>query len=180
MAAHIWRRRREQSPRRPSHRYAPRVTWWTENEWRDMLRGHDCPMCADMRLASNDHSDLIAPLTASVARLHRNQTKRGYVVVILNQHVCEFHDLDAKTRAEFWNDVSAVGRAVTTAFAPVKLDYLVMGHRCPHLHCHVYPQYPDDDPFAEVDISAGLTRLSLQEQAGRVEILRQLLVEHHT
>ena len=96
-------------------------------------------MCADSRMQSNEHSDLILELGVSFARLHRNQTKPGYVVVILNEHVCELPELDAGRRAQFWDDVAVVGRAITDAFAPVKLDNLIMGHRCPHLHCHVYP-----------------------------------------
>ena len=41
-----------------------------------------------------------------------------------------------------------VGRSITEVLGPTKLDYLVMGHLCPHVHCHVYPQYEDDDPHA--------------------------------
>lgn len=37
----------------------------------------------------------------------------------------------------------------------MKLDHLSMGHRCPHLHCHIYPQYRYNDPFQNIDISAG-------------------------
>lgn len=37
----------------------------------------------------------------------------------------------------------------------MKIDYLVMGHRMPHLHCHLLPQHADDDPLRNPDISDG-------------------------
>ena len=104
-----------------------------------------------------------------------NQTHPGYAVVILKDHVCELHELDASRRAAFWDDVAAVGHAITLEFRPVKLDLLIMGHRCPHLHCHVYPQYLDDDPFEPVDISAGTMRLTPLAQTQRLRALRRHL-----
>lgn len=58
----------------------------------------------------------------------------------------------------------------------MKLDYLVMGHRCPHLHCHVYPQYEDCDPYGLVDITAGQVRLSGEELSERISDLRECLM----
>lgn len=140
-----------------------------------MRSGDGCPLCADAHLHTNAHSDLILELGSSFARLHHNQTHAGYVVVILKDHVCEMHELDPARRAMFWDDVAAVGRAVTQVFRPVKLDSLVMGHRCPHLHCHVYPQYPGDDPLALVDISVGSARLKPVEQQQRIALLQERL-----
>lgn len=34
-----------------------------------------------------------------------------------------------------------------------------MGFRIPHYHCHVYPQYEDDDPFRLIDVTTGEVRL---------------------
>jgi diadenosine tetraphosphate (Ap4A) HIT family hydrolase len=96
-------------------------------------------------------------------------------VVILKRHACELHELGPAELSAFWSDVASVGRAVTDLFHPVKLDNLVMGHRCPHLHAHVYPQYRDDDPFALLDISAGSTRLSDSQQRDRVNAMRGAL-----
>lgn len=51
-------------------------------------------MCADGSLVTNEHSDLIAELPFSFARLHRNQAQAGYCVVILKGHATELHELD--------------------------------------------------------------------------------------
>lgn len=152
------------------------MAWWAAKTWHEMTSGIDCPMCADAHLPNNDHSDLVVERGHSYVRLHRNQSQAGYCVVIAKTHVVELHDMEPATLAGFWSDVAAVGRAVTKVFRPVKIDNLVMGHRCPHVHCHVYPQYENDDPFKNVDISAGQVRLDHDERARRIGCLRQQLV----
>jgi hypothetical protein len=57
------------------------MPWWTGDDWARMKSGVDCPMCADIHLPTNEHSDLIAELPGSYARLHRNQTHAGYTVL---------------------------------------------------------------------------------------------------
>jgi diadenosine tetraphosphate (Ap4A) HIT family hydrolase len=58
---------------------------------------------------------------------------------------------DEPRRAElalFWSDAAAVARSISTVLEPVKLDDPVMGHLCPHVHCHVRPQHQSDDAHA--------------------------------
>ena len=133
-------------------------------------------MCADAHLPANDDSDLVLELRASYARLQRNQTHPGHTVVILKRHVCELHDLKPAALGAFWADVASVGAAITELFQPVKLNSLVMGNGCPHLHCHVFPQYQDDDPEALIDVTAGATRLTVTQQRERAALLRNRLL----
>ncbi|MBV9952126.1 MAG: hypothetical protein JO291_09265, partial [Acidimicrobiia bacterium] len=77
-----------------------------------MTAGVGCPMCADAHLASNEHSDLIAELPGSYARLARNQTHAGYSVLILKRHAVELHDLTAEELRLFWVDVATLGRTI--------------------------------------------------------------------
>jgi diadenosine tetraphosphate (Ap4A) HIT family hydrolase len=150
--------------------------WWPEDEWVRMVTGDGCPMCADAHLPSNEHSDLVAELPGSYARLSRNQARPGYSVVVLKRHAAELHDLTPDELRLFWADVAAIGRVVTALFAPVKLDNLVMGHLCPHVHCHVYPQYRGDDPHALIDIRAGDVALGDPERQARIGAMRRSLL----
>ena len=88
--------------------------------------------------------------------------------------------MDPVSLAGFWSDVAVVGRAVSEVFDPVKIDNLVMGHRCPHVHCHVYPQYATDDPSGLVDISAGQVRLGDAERRRRVAEIRARIEDSPT
>jgi diadenosine tetraphosphate (Ap4A) HIT family hydrolase len=95
----------------------------------------------------------------------------------LKRHVPDLHELQAPELQGFVADIALVGRAVSQAFAPVKIDTLMYGHLCPHLHCHVLPQYRDDDPRANPDINAGELVLAPAEQQARVRMLGERLRE---
>jgi diadenosine tetraphosphate (Ap4A) HIT family hydrolase len=50
-----------------------------------------------------------------------------------------------------------VARAIEAAFAPIKLNYDVLGNSVPQLHTHIVPRYADDPrpgwpfPFPDPD-----------------------------
>lgn len=142
--------------------------WWSAEEWAALTEPEGCGMCADAHLAENPHSILVVSTTTSHVRLSRNQAHPGYCLVVLRSHVTDMANLSPATLAAFWADVQRAGRAIDEVFAPRKVDYLVMGHRMPHLHCHVFPQHAGDDPLRNVDISDGpafLTDDALGESA---------------
>ncbi|WP_282848860.1 HIT family protein [Microbacterium oxydans] len=116
-------------------------------------------MCADAHLPENEHSTLFATTATSYVRLARNQEHPGYCLVILREHVTDMTSLNPDHLARFWADVQLAGRAIGEAFHPKKVDYLVMGHRMPHLHCHLLPQHANDDPHRNVNIADGPTYL---------------------
>ncbi|MFJ2544138.1 HIT family protein [Microbacterium sp. NPDC087589] len=129
--------------------------WWTDEEWAELVDPELCGMCADAHLSENEHSILVASTEMTHIRLVRNQAHPGYTVVILREHVTDLGQLHTDQLGAFWRDVQRAGRAVAAAFDPRKISYLVMGHRAPHLHCHVFPQHLADDPLRNVNISDG-------------------------
>lgn len=147
--------------------------WWTDEQWSELIDPARCGMCADAHLEENEHSILVGSTEATYFRLVRNQAHAGYSVVILREHVTDLDRLDALQLNAFWHDVQRAGKAVGAAFTPRKIDYLVMGHRAPHLHCHVFPQHRDDDPLRNVDIAEGPVYLSASELDGSVAALRE-------
>lgn len=155
------------------------MPWWPEDQWARMVAGDDCPMCADGHRPVNEHGELVAELPGSYARLCVNQTQTGYMALIAKRHAAELHDLTDEELALFWADVAAVGRTITALFAPVKLDSLVMGHLCPHVHCHVLPQYEHNDPHGLLNPQDGDDRLDDRAWAARVAAIRTHLAAHH-
>jgi diadenosine tetraphosphate (Ap4A) HIT family hydrolase len=92
------------------------------------------------------------------AYLVRADIQRGLSVVIWRgRHVVEPTELDNDEAAKYGREVLAVGRALQTVFAPVKMNYNVLGNWVPHLHTHLVPRYADDPrpgwpfPFPEPD-----------------------------
>jgi diadenosine tetraphosphate (Ap4A) HIT family hydrolase len=58
-------------------------------------------------------------------------------------------------------------------FRSKKIDYLVMGHRMPHLHCHLLPQHATDDPLRNVNIADGPSYLPPDEFEAAVVALQR-------
>lgn len=129
--------------------------WWSEGEWAEVSAKNTCGMCADAHLPTNEHSVLVRQTPNSFLRLARNQAHAGYSLVILREHVTDITNLTSAQLGDFWTDVRRAGRAIQQTFEPKKIDYLVMGHRMPHLHCHLLPQHAHDDPRRNPDISDG-------------------------
>ncbi|MFT4260493.1 HIT family protein [Microbacterium sp.] len=129
--------------------------WWTADEWAALTDAGTCGMCTDAHLDVNEHSVLVVETATSFVRIARNQAHRGYCLVILREHVTDLADLDPEQLGSFWADVQTAGRAIAEVFEPRRIDYLVMGHRMPHLRCHLLPQHAADDPLRNVDISDG-------------------------
>ncbi|AXL12420.1 HIT family protein [Microbacterium foliorum] len=134
--------------------------WWSEDEWAALAAAEQCGMCADAHLPANDHSALIATTETSHVRLARNQHHAGYCLVILREHVVDMSELSPAQLSAFWADVQRAGRAIDEVLRSKRIDYLVMGHRMPHLHCHLLPQHATDDPLRTVNIADGPTYLA--------------------
>jgi len=148
--------------------------WWSDEEWAVLNAADGCGMCADAHLHSNPHSILIASTDTTHLRLARNQAHAGYGLVILREHHTDLADLAPGQLAAFWRDVQRAGRAIGAALEPRKIDYLVMGHRMPHLHCHLLPQHAGDDPTRNVDISDGPVFLDRDALTARADTIRRL------
>ncbi len=133
--------------------------WWSEREWQALTSPERCGMCADAHMESNEHSVLVAATGTSFVRFARNQHHAGYSLVILREHIVDMAELPVTQLAQFWVDVQRAARVIDRVFEPKKIDYLVMGHRMPHLHCHLLPQHEADDPLRNVNIADGPTYL---------------------
>jgi diadenosine tetraphosphate (Ap4A) HIT family hydrolase len=151
------------------------MAWSDPVAWAHMLTGADCVMCADVHLEANAFSLLVAELRQSYVRLARNQYRRGYTVVALKRHANELFELANRELAEYWRDVADAAAALQRVFAPVKLNYAILGNLCPHVHCHLLPQFFTDDPPCLLDMADGQVLLNDQEYERIVAALRREL-----
>lgn len=147
--------------------------WWSKDEWEELASEDRCGMCADAHLPANEHSVLVAATDTSYVRLARNQHHAGYSLVILREHVVDMAELSPDQLSRFWADSQRAARVIDAVSGPKKIDYLVMGHRMPHLHCHFLPQHATDDPLRNVNIADGPTLLSPDALAAKVDALQR-------
>jgi diadenosine tetraphosphate (Ap4A) HIT family hydrolase len=79
------------------------------------------------------------------------------IAVFRGRHVVEPTELTDAEAATYGLEVLRVARAIEAAFAPVKLNYDILGNSVPHLHTHIVPRYADDPrpgwpfPFPDPD-----------------------------
>jgi diadenosine tetraphosphate (Ap4A) HIT family hydrolase len=130
---------------------------WTEAFYARRA-GEGCPFCADGRPDETPHGVRFFAGSASDAYLVRADIQRGLSIVVWRErHVVEPTELTDQEASVYGREVLAVGRAIETAFAPVKMNYDVLGNSVPHLHAHIVPRYADDPrpgwpfPFPDPD-----------------------------
>lgn len=114
-------------------------------EFYALRRGEGCPMCAEGRPDETRFGLRILAGEVADAYLQRAGIQRGYTIVIWRgRHVAEPTELTEEEAAAYWRELLAVGGALEEHFAPVKLNYDLLGNTLPHLHTHVVPRYADD------------------------------------
>ncbi len=125
----------------------------------------------------------VARLQTGYVQLYRIQYYRGYTFFSARRCVRELHLLAPDERTLFLHEMAEVAHAVYRAFAPVKLNYEMLGNGVPHLHWHLVPRHLDD-PRLSAPIWENLDFLRLawgghEETDGelRGELRARLLVE---
>lgn len=149
------------------------MQWKSRERWAELKEGINCPMCADFPMEENKFSFLVKELDHSYVRLPKNQYCYGYTIVGLKRHANELFDLGLEELLGFWSEVALVARALDEIHHPAKIDYLIFGHHCPHVHCHLVLQTFDNDPSAPVKMDEKEEFLSQEEYWKMIEGLRQ-------
>jgi diadenosine tetraphosphate (Ap4A) HIT family hydrolase len=117
---------------------------WSEQfyAWR---AGDGCPSCVEGRPDQTRWGVRFFAGAVCDAYLVRADVQRGLSAVVWRgRHVVEPTELTDAEAAAYGREVLAVGRAIEAAFAPVKVNYNVLGNSVPHLHTHIVPRYADD------------------------------------
>lgn len=149
--------------------------WMPPEKWEPLKAGVGCAMCADIHLPENEFSFLVAERRQTFVRLPRNQFMRGWTTVILKRHACELFELSPQELSEFWQDVSEVARVLQAVYRPVKINYCVFGHLCPHLHCHLLLHSYEDDPHKLIDMNEKTVSLTDGEYQTMIGEMRDRL-----
>ncbi|MFV0290346.1 MAG: HIT family protein [Mangrovibacterium sp.] len=115
----------------------------------------------------------ICDLEVSQLFLFREQSHPGRVNVVYKDHGMELHELSEEQRNAFFKDVTRVGKAITEAFNPTKINYGAYSDTLTHIHMHIVPKYADGYGFGGVfEMNPKKTYLSDDEYA---ELMSKLL-----
>ena len=152
----------------------------TATPWQTLRDGNGCPMDAP-RAATNEHWDLVSPLSISSLYLAANQTYRGHCQLVFDgRHACRSDELTREEWRAFSDDLFAAQQAIVHATRPDHLNVELLGNVVPHLHWHITPRYFDDPrwgmPIWTTPLSAMPdTRLDAGDRAGLLEAIRAAL-----
>jgi diadenosine tetraphosphate (Ap4A) HIT family hydrolase len=117
---------------------------WPEQfyAWR---AGEGCPSCAEGRPETASVGERYFAGELCDAYLVRADIQRGLTIAVFRgRHVVEPIELEDTEAATYGREVLGIGRAIQEAFAPMKLNYDLLGNSVPHLHTHIVPRYADD------------------------------------
>jgi diadenosine tetraphosphate (Ap4A) HIT family hydrolase len=120
--------------------------WAPRERWDALVRGENCPLCAEVASNESAHDEgyFVADLAISRLRLSIHQSLPGYCVLLCQKHVREPYELPHEEQLVFFEDMMRAGRALERVFAPVKMNFELLGNAIPHLHCHIKPRYYGD------------------------------------
>jgi diadenosine tetraphosphate (Ap4A) HIT family hydrolase len=122
------------------------------DNWAKQAQKEFCPCCNNLP-APDDLLD-IAELESSFATAERAAQGRlfGKCHVLAKKHIVHFEDMPEEDMAAFMADVQRTARALRRVTGAIKINYEIHANSGPHLHCHLFPRYLDDDfPSAPID-----------------------------
>ena len=115
-----------------------------KTKWAALVAGAGCPLDAP-RPPSNEHWDLVTPLTVSSLYLTKNQTYRGQCQLIFDsRHVARIDQLSRPEWLALAGDLFTAQQAVARAVKPDHVNVESLGNVVPHLHWHIIPRYVGD------------------------------------
>lgn len=157
-----------------------KTRWCSDAQWSKDLHAENCHFCTATD-ASRGEGLLIQELPSSRLILSNNQHIRGYSILVLKSHHIELHDLAEDLAITFLKDLRASTAAISRAFSPRKLNIEIQGNQAPHLHAHIKPRYPDDEPaHARISHTTPVLELDPESAAKRVLAIRSALNWRHS
>lgn len=112
-----------------------------------------CPCCNNMPQPEGLYD--IAKLEYAWVTAERVAQGRlfGKCHVLSVKHYVNLYDMPKEDLAGFMGDVQKAAKALQKVTGAIKINYEIHGNSSPHLHCHLFPRYLDDDfPGLGIDV----------------------------
>ena len=139
-----------------------------------------CPFDAP-RPVSNEYWDFVGALSISSLYLSKNQTYRGYSLLVFDpRHVERLDELSPEESSAFALDLSIAHRAIHLATNPDHMNVELLGNVMRHLHWHIVPRYRSDPRWGgpiwtTTQAEMPVTALPASEQLMLVDQIRNAL-----
>jgi len=91
--------------------------------------------------ARGENPMFVARMAAGLVFLHDAQFLPGWCVLFAQPAIGKLEELPPEGARDFLGDMAKLGRAVSRACAPRRVNYAIYGNTAPVLHAHVVPRY---------------------------------------
>lgn len=111
-----------------------------------------CPPCNNLPMPEGQTD--IAELDYSFATAEKVAQGRlfGKCHVTSKLHVVDFEEMPREDMIGFMSDIQMVAKALHKVTGAIKINYEIHANTGPHIHCHLFPRYLDDDfPSAPIE-----------------------------
>ncbi len=110
-----------------------------------------------------------------VSFLSINPVNPGHALVVPRAEVDVWLDLEPPLAAHLMTVSQMVGRAVQSAFSPLRVGLLIAGLEVPHTHLHVMPIHADESDL-HLDRAGNATTEELENNAAKIRaVLNSIL-----
>lgn len=119
----------------------------------DMYSREEFCLCCNNAPAPESLVD-IAELEYSVATAEKIAQGRlfGKCHVLIKNHYVNFEEIPRNDMVGFMSEIQMVAKALRKVTGAIKINYEIHANSGPHIHCHLFPRYLDDDfPSAPID-----------------------------
>jgi diadenosine tetraphosphate (Ap4A) HIT family hydrolase len=77
----------------------------------------------------------------------------GKCHVLCKKHYVHLYDMTTDDLTGFFKDIQKAAKALQEVTEAIKINYEIHGNTGPHLHCHLFPRFLDDDfPGQGIDV----------------------------
>lgn len=122
-------------------------------EYATQAQEEHCPCCNNLPMPAG--MEQVADLNHSWVAVEAKAQGRlfGKCVVGAKYHSVLFYDMPTEEMAHYMGEVQKVARVLHSVTGAVKINYQIHCNSGPHLHCHLFPRYLDDDfPSAPIEL----------------------------
>lgn len=92
------------------------------------------------RCRAGGHAPAVGRLPSGWVVLGERQVLTGYCLLLPDPVVSDLNALRGGARAQFLEDMAAVGDALLAVTGAVRINYAIYGNVDPALHAHVFPR----------------------------------------
>lgn len=96
--------------------------------------------------------------------LQRDQTHPGRLLLASERHVRKVTDLTREEYSALMDGMYQAAQALTSLYAPDKINYLIFGDISTHLHIHIVPKYQQGKDWGKVFLTDEPEPVYLTEQ----------------